>query len=76
MIGGIVYEITRAPLAGAIVTLMGPALAAPRIATTDRDGKYQFADVAPGTYILTVESSTPGFKKFAFVLPVPSRAAA
>jgi peptidyl-prolyl cis-trans isomerase A (cyclophilin A) len=64
-IGGIVYEITRAPLAGATVTLRGPALAAPRVATTDGDGKYQFTDVAPGTYTLTVESSAPGFKKLA-----------
>jgi len=65
MIGGIVSEITRAPLAGATVTLTGPALASPRVATTDHDGKYQFTDVAPGTYTLTVESSSPGFKKFA-----------
>lgn len=62
-IGGLVYEITQAPLAGAAVTLRGPVLAAPRIATTDRDGKYQFTDVPPGTYTLTVESSSPGFKK-------------
>jgi peptidyl-prolyl cis-trans isomerase A (cyclophilin A) len=65
MIGGVVTEITRAPLAGAIVTLSGPVFAAPRVATTDSDGKYQFADVAPGTYILTIESATPGFKKSA-----------
>ncbi len=63
--GGIVYEITRAPLAGAVVTLAGPTLSAPRVATTDRQGKYQFTDVTPGTYTLTVESATPGFKKFA-----------
>ena len=63
MIGGVVTEITRAPLAGAIVTLSGPALTAPRVTTTDHDGKYQFADVAPGTYLLTIESATPGFKK-------------
>ncbi|HKV98885.1 MAG TPA: peptidylprolyl isomerase [Vicinamibacterales bacterium] len=62
MIGGVVTEITRAPLEGATVTLRGPALTAPRVITTDHDGKYQFADVAPGTYTLTVEA-TPGFKK-------------
>ncbi len=62
-IGGIVYEITRALLAGAIVTLRSTVLAAPRVATTDRDGRYVFTDVAPGTYTLTVESSSPGFKK-------------
>ena len=65
MIGGVVTEITHAPLAGAIVTLSGPALTAPRVVRTDSDGKYQFADVAPGTYVLTTESSTPGFKKSA-----------
>ena len=63
MVGGVVTEITHAPLAAAIVTLSGPALAAPRVVATDRDGKYQFADVAPGTYTLTIESATPGFKK-------------
>lgn len=66
MIGGVVAEITSAPLVGAIVTLSGPAPTAPRVVRTDSDGKYQFADVAPGTYVLTIESSTPGFKKSAF----------
>jgi peptidyl-prolyl cis-trans isomerase A (cyclophilin A) len=63
-VGGQVYEITRVPLAGARVTLHGAALPAPRVATTDRTGTYQFRDVAPGTYTLTVESSTPGFAKW------------
>lgn len=63
MIGGVVYEITRAPLAGATITLKERTLGSPRVVTTDRDGKYQFTDVAPGTYTLTVESSLPGFKK-------------
>ena len=63
MIGGVVTEITRAPLAGATITLTERALGIARVATTDRDGKYQFTDVAPGTYTLTVESSSPGFKK-------------
>lgn len=63
-IGGIVTEITGKPLAGATVTLSGPALATPRVATTDGDGKYIFADVPPGTYTVTFESfATPGFKK-------------
>jgi len=66
MIGGLVHQITGAPLAGATATLSGPALAAPRVATTDRDGKYQFTDLAPGTYMLVVESSTPGFKKASY----------
>jgi peptidyl-prolyl cis-trans isomerase A (cyclophilin A) len=66
MIGGVVTEITHAPLAGAIVTLSGPALTAPRVVRTDSDGKYEFADVAAGTYILTIESSAPGFKKSTF----------
>jgi peptidyl-prolyl cis-trans isomerase A (cyclophilin A) len=63
-IGGVVTEITRAPLAGAIIALRGPGLAVPRVIMTDRNGKYQFADVGPGTYTLTVASSSPGFKKF------------
>ncbi len=46
-----------------VVTLSGPALAAPRIARTDRDGKYQFTDVAAGTYTVTFQPSSPGFKK-------------
>lgn len=63
MIGGVVYEITRAPLAGVVVTLSGPRLTAPRVTTTDRDGKYKFTDVAPGTYTLVFDPSSPGFKK-------------
>ena len=66
MIGGIVTEITRAPLADVVVTLTGSALAAPRVAKTDSHGQYQFTDVPAGTYTITFEPSAPGFKKTAF----------
>ncbi len=65
-IGGIVTEITHAPLADVVVTLLSSTLAAPRVVKTDHDGKYQFTDVPAGTYTLTFEPSSPGFKKSSF----------
>ncbi len=60
-ITGAVKDPSGAVIAGAKVTLTSPA-GAEREATTDEEGHYRFAMLAPGTYKLTVEA--PGFKAF------------
>ncbi len=60
-ITGAVKDPSGAVIAGAKVTLTSPA-GAEREATTDEEGQYRFAMLAPGTYKLTVEA--PGFKAF------------
>src|SRR5450830_329694 len=58
-IAGVVTDESGAVLPGATVTLKGVG-AAVRTAATDATGRYAIADVAPGTYDLTIEMS--GFK--------------
>ena len=58
-IAGVVTDESGAVLPGATVTLKGVG-AAVRTAATDATGHYVIADVAPGTYDLTIEMS--GFK--------------
>lgn len=55
-IEGLVQTGSFAPLADALVAMREPA----RNTTTDADGRFRFADVAPGTYIL--DFALPGFE--------------
>jgi hypothetical protein len=54
--GGIEGRVTgerKSPLPGAMVSVVGRTTA---VATTDRDGRYAFRNLPPGTYVLTVHS--------------------
>ncbi len=57
--GVIVGAGDRRPLGRARVTLTGAALAAPRVAITGSDGRYEFRNLPPGEYALSV--SRTGF---------------
>jgi hypothetical protein len=50
-----------AAIAGATITLTNAATAATQTTTTNGDGAYQFARIAPGAYRLTIEKE--GFKR-------------
>ena len=50
-----------AAIAGATITLTNAATAAIQTTTTNSDGGYQFARIAPGVYRLTIEKE--GFKR-------------
>jgi hypothetical protein len=52
-ISGVVTDSTRAAAPGVTVTVAGPALIAPRTATTDAAGSYGFSAVPPGEYSIT-----------------------
>ena len=56
---GMVRDAHSVPMTGATIRLTGGTGAARR-ATTDAEGAYAFADVAPGTY--TVSASLPGVR--------------
>jgi hypothetical protein len=56
---GTVTDPKGAVISGAQVTLSNPATGYERKTTTDNRGEYQFTDVPPATYALTV--NTPGF---------------
>ena len=57
---GTVGDPTGKPVADAPVTLTNAATSVTRSATTDKQGSYRFADLAPGTYSVTVRA--PRFK--------------
>ena len=59
---GAVSDETGAMLPGVTVEITGPALiGGPRVATTNEEGAYRFAQVPPGTYTLKI--SLQGFQK-------------
>lgn len=60
-ISGRVDDPSGGRLAAVTVTLSGPVLIAPRTTTTDSQGEYRFASLAPGVYALAFELS--GFKR-------------
>jgi iron complex outermembrane receptor protein len=55
---GVVRDATGVVLSGVEVTVMGPALAAPRTAVTDAQGRYEFVNLPQGRYVVTVAFST------------------
>ena len=57
---GTVLDPSGAAVAGATVTITNEATAAARTATTESDGKYLFAQLAPGKYKMEVKAQ--GFK--------------
>jgi hypothetical protein len=61
-ITGVVKDSQQASIANAKVTLTNPEQGTTRTVSSATDGSFVFAQVQPGTYVLTVES--PGFKKF------------
>jgi hypothetical protein len=58
---GRVTDNTGAVLPGVTVTLSGPALLQPMVATTSETGSYQFPRIPIGTY--TVAFDLPGFQR-------------
>jgi len=60
-LGGTVTDATGAVVPGANVEIKNNANGATRTGSTASNGVFQFTDVEPGTYTLTVQSS--GFKK-------------
>jgi hypothetical protein len=57
---GIVVDSCGQPVAGAAVLLADPLGAVIQRAGTDSAGRFSFPDVAPGRFILRVESAAPG----------------
>ncbi len=57
---GTVGDPNGKPVADAPITLTDTATNVTRSATTDKQGSYRFADLAPGAYSVTVRA--PGFK--------------
>nr|WP_306673625.1 carboxypeptidase-like regulatory domain-containing protein [Tahibacter caeni] len=62
LIGTTTDAFTHEPLAGVLVTVVGADATAPKTATTDSDGNYRIADLAPGTY--AVQSAKAGYHTF------------
>jgi hypothetical protein len=61
-ISGIVTDPSRAPIAGATVTLANELNAGVRTTVTNQTGSFVFASVTPGTYDLSIMNQ--GFKTF------------
>jgi len=66
---GRVSDPQGAVVVNAVVTL-NPSSTASRIASTDADGMFSFADVVPGLYVLQIES--PGFQPWSRNVTVSS----
>ncbi len=58
---GTVKDASGAVVAGAEVTISGPALVASKTVTSDSAGEYRFGELPPGVYTVTVVAS--GFRK-------------
>jgi len=59
---GTVTDRSGAAVGGATVTLVSSERSFQRTATTTPEGAYEFTQLTPGTYLLTVDSN--GFKKY------------
>ena len=59
---GVVTDQSGASVPGAKVTLLDPATSYTRTATTSKDGVYEFSQVPPATYQVTVAAK--GFKEY------------
>jgi hypothetical protein len=59
-IAGRVLDVAGDTLPGVTIEAGGSALAEPRVAVTDRQGRYRVAELPPGDY--TVIFSLPGFR--------------
>ena len=59
-IAGQIVDLSGAPVAGATIRLTGNGLTAARTATTNDDGRYRLAQLAPGTYVIDVEKAGVG----------------
>jgi len=70
-LSGVVRDETGAVIAGAAVTINGGAPAAARTAVTDAQGRYEFANLAPGRY--TVDARADGFQTHSGAIDVSSR---
>jgi hypothetical protein len=69
-LSGVVRDAGGSILPGVSVRATSPALAEPRSALTNQDGRYSFGDLPDGTYVLTF--ALPGFVEVArpgIVLP-------
>jgi hypothetical protein len=64
LVNGLQADGTKLPLAGAVVTLQGSAVAANRSLTTstDEEGRFILLSLPPGDYTITVE--IPGFETY------------
>src|SRR5262249_7677413 len=60
MTGGVV-DSQQSAVSGATLSVTDEAKSLPLTATTDKDGRFVFPQVPPGTYKLTIEAK--GFKK-------------
>ena len=71
--GQVIAAADRSPLPGATVTLQPGAATRPREATTDADGRFVFAQVAPDRYVVSV--GIDGFERRQIVLTLEPREA-
>jgi outer membrane cobalamin receptor len=67
-VSGRVADPQGAAVSGASVTLSGPGAATPAITQSGDDGAFAFPNVAPGLYVVTVDS--PGFQRWTQALTV------
>src|SRR5580658_8312949 len=63
IIVGTVVDVNNDAVPGATVVLQSPALSPPRTILSNQNGFFQFTDVDPGTYLVTV--SAEGFANWA-----------
>ncbi|MGA9509628.1 MAG: carboxypeptidase-like regulatory domain-containing protein [Candidatus Sulfotelmatobacter sp.] len=63
IIVGTVIDVSNDPVPGATVVLQSPALSPPRTIMSNENGFFQFTDVDPGTYQVTI--SAEGFANWA-----------
>jgi len=63
IIVGTVIDVNNDPVPGAAVILQGPALSPPRTIMSNENGLFQFTDVDPGTYQVTIGAD--GFANWA-----------
>jgi hypothetical protein len=57
LVGTVLHSLTRAPIAGAVVTVQGQVAPAPRSVVTTEDGTFRLEAVLSGVGVLTVEAN-------------------